>query len=86
MNVELSSTGAAYIRYATSASACNLFVGGDEDSDVIVDLDDAGNVIGIEILDVTVQADIERARVFARERDLPFPRDLAAAARDLSAA
>ncbi|MGP6156836.1 MAG: hypothetical protein ACLPYS_04875 [Vulcanimicrobiaceae bacterium] len=53
MNIELSSTGAAYVRYATSASATNLFVGGDENSEVIADLDESGNVIVIEILDVT---------------------------------
>jgi uncharacterized protein YuzE len=86
MNVELSSTGAAYIRYGTSASAANIYVGGDESSDVIVDLDDRGTVVGIEIVDVSIADDVARARAFAVERGLPFPRDLAAAVRDVSAA
>ncbi len=86
MNIELSSTGAAYVRYSTSTSIENMYVGGDESSDVIVDLDDRGTVIGIEIVDVSVAADVARARVFAEERGLPFPRDLAAAVRDVSAA
>jgi uncharacterized protein YuzE len=85
MNIELSSTGAAYIRYTTNPSATNVFVGDDEDSDVIADLDECGDVVGIEILDVSVVADIEKARGFARQHELPFPRDLAAAARDVSA-
>jgi len=74
MNIELSSTGAAYIRYGTSASAENICVGGDESSDVI------------EIVDVSIADDVARARAFAVERRLPFPRDLAAAVRDVSAA
>ena len=86
MNIELSSTGAAYIRYSTSASAENLYVGGDESSDVIVDLDDRGTVIGMEIVDVSIAEDVASARAFAVERGLPVPRDLAAAARDVSAA
>jgi uncharacterized protein YuzE len=86
MNIELSSTGAAYIRYGTSASAENIYVGGDESSDVIVDLDDRGIVVGIEIVDVSIADDVARARAFAVQRGLPFPRDLAAAVRDVSAA
>jgi uncharacterized protein YuzE len=86
MNIELSSTGAAYIRYTTGISVDNIFVGGDETSDVIVDIDECGGVVGIEIVDVYAQDDVARARAFAVERDLPFPRDLAAAARDVSAA
>ena len=86
MNIELSSTGAAYIRYGTSASVEDIYVGGDESSDVIVDLDDRGTVIGIEIVDVSIAEDVARARAFAAERDLPFPRDLAAAVRDVAAA
>ena len=86
MNVELSSTGAAYIRYGTNESVENIYVGGDESSDVIVDRDDRGTVVGIEIADVSITEDIARARAFAAERGLPFPRDLAAAVRDASAA
>jgi uncharacterized protein YuzE len=86
MNVQLSSTGSAYIRYTTEASAKNEFVGGDEGSDIIADLDANGCVVGIEIVDVAIPGDIERARSFASERGLPFPRDLAAAVRDASAA
>jgi uncharacterized protein YuzE len=86
MNVELSSTGAAYIRYDTTASVENFYVGGDESSDVIVDLDEHGTVIGIEIVNVAIAEDVAGARAFAAERGLPFPRDLAAAVRDVSAA
>jgi uncharacterized protein YuzE len=86
MNVELSSTGAAYIRYGTGESVENIYVGGDESSGVIVDLDDRGTVIGVEIVDVSTTEDIARARAFAVERGLPFPRDLAAAVGDVSAA
>jgi uncharacterized protein YuzE len=86
MNIELSSTGAAYVRYGTGASVENIYVGGDESSDVIVDLDEHGMVIGIEIVDVSIAEDVARARAFAVERGLPFPRDLAAAVRDVSAA
>ena len=86
MNIELSSTGAAYVRYGTSASVENIYVGGDESSDVIVDLDERGTVIGIEIVDVSIAEDVRpRARGFALERGLPFSRDLAAAVHDLSA-
>lgn len=86
MNVELSSTGAAYVRYGTNASAENIYIGDDESSDVIVDLDDSGAVMGIEIVDVSIAGNVARARAFAVERGLPFPRDLAAAVHDVSAA
>jgi len=59
MNIELSSTRAAHISYTTSASVDNAYVGGDESTDVIVDVDEQGR---------------------------PFPCDLAAATRDVSAA
>ena len=86
MNIELSSTGAAYRRYGAGASAENIYVGGDESSDVIVDLDGRGTVIGSETVDVSIADDVARARALTLERGLPFPHDLAAAARDVSAA
>jgi hypothetical protein len=62
----------------------NIYVGGDESSDVIVDLDEHGTVLGIEIVDVAIAKDVAVAR--AAERGLPFSGDLAAAAHDVSAA
>jgi hypothetical protein len=60
MNIELPSTrAAAHISYTTSASVDNAYVGGDESTDVIMDVDEQGR---------------------------PFPCDLAAATRDVSAA
>ncbi len=86
MNVELSSSGAAYIRYAAGVSVSNAYVGDEESADVIVDLDGEDRVLGIELLDATSENDIALARAFARERSLPFPRALAAASRDISVA
>jgi uncharacterized protein YuzE len=86
MIVEISSSGAAYIRYATGVSVSNVYVGEGESADVIVDLDESSRVLGIELLDATSESDIALARAFALERSLPFPRDLAAAARDISVA
>ena len=63
-----------------------MYVGDDETSDVIADIDEGGAVVGIEILDVSIAADVTRARAFASGKGLQFPRDLAAAARDASAA
>ena len=72
INVELSSTGAAYVRYGTNASAENIYVGGDDSSDVIGDLDDRGAVIRIEIVGVSSADDVARACTFAVERAVCF--------------
>jgi len=49
-------------------------------------VNEAGDVIGIEIVDVNVAESVELARAFAHERRLAFPRDIVAAARSASAA
>jgi len=86
MNVELSSSGAAYVRYSIEKSVGNVYVGEDESADVIADVDAQGKIVGIEIVDTAEADDIALAQTFARERGLPFPRDLAAAVRDIAAA
>ena len=48
-----------------------------EDGQVAADLDDAGNIVGIELLDFDDDT-LERARTFAAEHDLAFPTNLAA--------
>jgi len=83
MNVELSSNGTAYIRYSMADSVDNVYVGGDDSSDVIVDIDAAGSVVGIELLNVSAEDDIASARAFAGDRGLPFPHDIAAAIHNL---
>jgi hypothetical protein len=87
MIVELAEHGCAYIRYRVGEPIAEptLEVGG-EGSEALADLNAAGNVIGIEIVDVGIAENIERAREFARQRGLPFPRDIVAAARNAEAA
>ena len=82
MIVEIAERGSAYIRYRIDERVAGptVEVGG-EGSEVLADVNADDQVIGIEIVDVAVPESIERARAFARERGLPFPRDLVAAAR-----
>jgi uncharacterized protein YuzE len=69
-------SGSAFITYREHDTfARNLFVGG-EGSNVIVDLNQSGDVIGIEIVFVANSDDVERARAFAEERGLQFPRKI----------
>jgi uncharacterized protein YuzE len=87
MIVEIAESGSAYIRYRPSDQPVSetIEVGG-EGSEVMADVNDRGEVIGIEIVDVNVADSIEQARNFARDRGLAFPRDIAAAAKSVSAA
>ncbi len=87
MIVELAERGSAYIRYRIGERVADaqIEVGG-EGSEVLADVNDADDVVGIEIVDVAIGENIERARAFAAERGLPFPRDIASAARSASAA
>lgn len=48
-----------------------------EQGQVAADLDDAGDVVGIELLGFDAET-LEHARTFAAERDLAFPTNLAA--------
>ncbi len=85
MIVELSERGSAYIRYRVGERVVEpqIEVGG-EGAEVLADVNDADVVVGIEIVDVAVRENVERARAFAHERGLPFPRDLAGAARAIA--
>jgi uncharacterized protein YuzE len=86
MIVELAERGSAYIRYRLreAVAGVQLEVGG-EGSEVLVDFNAAGDVIGIEIVDVNVLENVELARRFAIEHGMGFPRDIVAAARSASA-
>jgi uncharacterized protein YuzE len=87
MIVELAERGSAYIRYRLrdAVAGSQLEVGG-EGSEVLVDFNAAGDVIGIEIVDVNVLENVELARAFAVEHRMPFPRDIVAAAQSASVA
>ncbi len=61
-----------YIGYAGGAVVETIEVGG-EGSDVLADVDAEGRIVGIEILDVHVRENVERARRFADEHGLAFP-------------
>ncbi len=87
MIVEIAERGSAYIRYRTGerVEGPTIEVGA-EGSEVLADVNSADEVIGIEIVDVTISDNIARAGTFARDRGLPFPRDLVAAARGATVA
>ena len=65
---------AAYIKYSKSASVetRDIF----ENGAVAYDLDQAGSIVGLEILWFDENAHVEAACVFAKQHDLAFPRDL----------
>lgn len=63
-------TDAAYIRYAEGEVAGTIDVW--QDGWVAADVDSAGRVLGIEVLDLDVET-LERARRFAHEHELAFP-------------
>jgi uncharacterized protein YuzE len=87
MIVELAEPGSAYIRYRTGERPAGVTVEvGGEGSEVLADLNDSGAVIGIEIVDVNISESVERARAFAHEHGLSFPRDIVAAAQSAAAA
>jgi uncharacterized protein YuzE len=83
MIVELAERGSAYIRYRVG----DAVVGPQEEigSEVLIDRNADGQVIGIEIIDVMVAESVEDARRFAADAELDFPRDLVGAARSASA-
>ena len=87
MIVEIADRGSAYIRYRVGERVAEpqIEVGG-EASEVLADVNAAGDIIGIEIVDVAIPENIARARAFAAERGLQFPRDLVAAARGAAVA
>jgi uncharacterized protein YuzE len=87
MIVELAERGSAYIRYRAGEAVVppTIEVGGDG-SEVLADMNATGDVIGIEIVDIAVPENVQRARAFAAERSLPFPRDIVAASKNASAA
>jgi uncharacterized protein YuzE len=84
--VEISDRGSAYIRYQASVTVHSSIEVGGEGSEVVAAVDVAGHVIGIEIVDVSIEENVARARAHAAELALPFPRDIVAAARNVSAA
>ncbi len=85
MIVEIAERGSAYIRYriGESTEGSQIELGG-EGSEVLADVNAANEIIGIEIVDVNIADNVDRARAFARERGLPFPRDLVAASRAIA--
>lgn len=64
---------AAYVRYSQAAIANTIDVW--KDGQVAADVDDAGNIVGIEVLAFDKRT-LENARAFAANRSLAFPRDL----------
>jgi uncharacterized protein YuzE len=79
MILEISTRGSAYIRYRQGETV----VAPQEEigEEVLVDRNASGDVVGIEIVDVAVEESVNDARRFAANLGLPFPRDIAAAAR-----
>lgn len=65
---------AAYVKYSenTSVETRDIVEGGA----VAYDLDDAGNIVGFEVLWIDDPEHVETARVFAAQHDLGFPREL----------
>ncbi len=68
------SKGAAYIRYRDDDVARTLDL--IPTASVAADLDNAGRVVGIEILDIASAAQVDTARRYASERALAFPREI----------
>ena len=65
---------AAYVKYSKNASVetRDIIEGGA----VAYDLDDAGEIVGLEVLWIDEPSHVEAARAFAAQHDLAFPRDL----------
>jgi len=68
------SKGAAYIRYRDDnvARTVDLIPA----ASVAADLDHAGRIVGIEILDIASSTQVDIARRYATEHELAFPRDI----------
>jgi len=79
MMVEHAEPKPFYVRYPGGRIVECIEVGG-EGSDVIADVDEAGTVVGIEILDVNVPQSVALARGFAEARGLTFPDSVGPAA------
>lgn len=67
----------AYLSYSNDAVAKTLDLMAS--CSVAADVSATGEVVGIEVLDITDRKQLEVAREFAREKGLGFPRDLAGA-------
>ncbi|MEA2690512.1 MAG: hypothetical protein QOD51_3119 [Candidatus Eremiobacteraeota bacterium] len=61
-----------YISYPGGSIVESIEVGG-EGSEVLADVDAAGRVVGIELVDASIPESVELARRFAAERGLEFP-------------
>jgi uncharacterized protein YuzE len=68
------SVRAAYIEYAPALSVSTVDL--TKTGSVAYDVDEGGNVVGIEILGFDHLERVDIARVFAANHDLAFPRDL----------
>jgi uncharacterized protein YuzE len=73
MNVDYTGNGMAYISYRPGRGVHKTLEVGGEGSEVLADLNEAGEVLGIEIIDVNVPENVEVARRFAAERGLELP-------------
>ena len=65
---------AAYVKYSKSTSVETRDVV--EGGAVAYDLDDAGAIVGLEVLWIDDPTHVEAARAFAAQHGLAFPRDL----------
>jgi uncharacterized protein YuzE len=67
-------TRAAYVGYLPGPSVQTIDL--NETGSVAYDIDEAGAVIGIEIVGFDSPDRVQLAREFARDRQLAFPRDV----------
>jgi uncharacterized protein YuzE len=73
MIVENAGSGLVYISYRPGRGVYRTLEVGGEGSEVLADLNEAGQVLGIEIIDTTIPENLDLARRFAAERGLDFP-------------
>jgi uncharacterized protein YuzE len=66
---------AAYVKYASGASVSTVDL--NDTGSVAYDVDEAGTIVGIEVLEIQMPEQIALARKFVDEHGLAFPRDLA---------
>lgn len=68
------SVPAAYVKYrkSTAVETRDVVEGGA----VAYDLDEAGSIVGLEVLWIDDPAHVKAAQTFAEQHDLAFPRDL----------
>jgi len=74
LKLEVTPAGSAYLTYRGGEKIVGdrIRIG----LEVLIDLNAAGDVVGIEIVDVAIAESVESARAFAEERGLPFPRKI----------